>query len=345
MTSMDRVLAALNHREADRVPFFLLLTTHGAKALGMGIREYFSRPQWVAEGQSRLRKRYRHDCLYGFHYAAVEHQAFGGEVVYVDDGPPNAGAPLVKGPEQVASLSPPRISDSPGLVGVLECLTMLSRQAAGEVPVIGVVMSPFSLPVMQLGFELYLELLCERPDLVARLMRVNTEFCVAWANAQLAAGANAICYFDPVSSPDIIPRDIFLGTGFPVARETISRIEGPTVVHLASGRALPVLDQLSETGAAGVGVSAQEDLARLKEACLGRLAVVGNLDGIAMRRWSAEEAACEVRSALAAAGSGGGFILSDNHGEIPWQVTDEVLLAISEEVHRSGCHPSNGEGC
>ncbi len=39
-TSMDRVLMAMSHREPDRVPVFLLTTMHGARELGLGIREY-----------------------------------------------------------------------------------------------------------------------------------------------------------------------------------------------------------------------------------------------------------------------------------------------------------------
>jgi len=35
----------------------------------------------------------------------------------------------------------------------------------------------------------------------------------------------------------------------------------------------------------------------------------------------------------------GGFILSDNHGEIPWQVPEEALLAVSEAVHTWGNYP------
>ena len=44
----------------------------------------------------------------------------------------------------------------------------------------GVVISPFSLPVMQMGFEPYLLLLHERPELFKRLMEVNLEFSAAW---------------------------------------------------------------------------------------------------------------------------------------------------------------------
>jgi uroporphyrinogen decarboxylase len=66
---------------------------------------------------------------------------------------------------------------------VLRAIAQLKAQANGEAPIIGVVMSPFSVPVMQLGFDRYLELMHERPALFERLMRINEEFCVAWANA------------------------------------------------------------------------------------------------------------------------------------------------------------------
>jgi len=88
-----------------------------------------------------------------------------------------------------------------------------------------------------------------------------------------------------------------------------------------------------------MGVSALEDLAELKAAAQGKLTLLGNLNGIEMRRWTAEQAEAEVKRAIAKAGRGGGFILSDNHGEIPWQVPDEVLLAIGDAVERWGRYP------
>jgi uroporphyrinogen decarboxylase len=39
VTSMQRVLTTLGHQEPDRVPFFLLLTMHGAKELGLSLQE------------------------------------------------------------------------------------------------------------------------------------------------------------------------------------------------------------------------------------------------------------------------------------------------------------------
>jgi uroporphyrinogen decarboxylase len=339
MTSLQRVLTTLGHKEPDRVPLFLLVTMHGARELGLSIREYFSKAEYVVEGQLRMRAKYCHDCLYSFFYAPIEVEAWGGEVIFFDDGPANSSQPFIRSPEEIKDLKAPKIGDTACLFKVLNATEMLKAEIADAAPIIGVVMSPFSLPVMQMGFGAYIDLMYEQPELFERLMKVNEEFCVDWANAQLEAGATAICYFDPVSSTSITPRDLYLKTGFKIAQRTLARIKGPIAIHLASGRCLPIVDDIAQTGTAVIGTSIQEDLATVKAACEGKLTVLGNLNGIEMRRWTPEQAEEVVKEAIAKAGRGGGYILSDNHGEIPWQVPEEVLLAISEAVHKWGRYP------
>lgn len=339
MTPMERTLATLGFREPDRVPLFLLLTMHGARALSIPIREYFSRADHVVEGQLRMRERYGHDCFYAFLHASLELEAWGGETLFREDGPPNAGAPVVRRAEAIPYLEAPRVGESPGLLRAIEVIRQLKTRAGNDVPIVGTVMSPFSLPVMQMGFEFYLDLLLERRDLWERLMAANEAFCVEWANAQLAAGATAICYFDPLASPTMVPRELYLATGHRVAMRTLARIQGPTATHLASGLTLQVLGDLAATGTAMAGVSSLEDLARLKAAGAGRIALLGNLNGIEMRRWSIAETQEAVRHAITTGGPGGGFILSDNHGEIPWQVPEETLDVIADTVRIAGRYP------
>lgn len=339
MTSLERVLAALGQSEPDRVPFFMAVTMHGAQELGMTIKEYFSRPENVAEAQVRMRVKYRDDFLYNFTYASAEVEAWGGETLFCDDGPPNAAEPFIRIPSEILSLEAPRVAESPSLRRVLRATELMREKAGDGVPIVGVVMAPFSLPVMELGFERYLELLYEEPDLFERLMCVNEEFCVEWANAQLDAGATAIGYFDPVSSPTIVPRDLYLTTGREVAGRTLPRINGPTATLLASGSCIPIIDDICATGTAMVSVGSGEDLAEAKRVCSGRLTVMGNLNAIEMRRWSAADAEAAVKHAIARGAQGGGFILCDTHGEIPWQVPEDVLLAVSDAVHTWGRYP------
>lgn len=341
VTSLQRVLTTLGHKEPDRVPFFLLVTMHGAKELGLSIEEYFSKAENVVEGQLRLRRKYRHDCIYSFFYAPIEVEAWGSEVIYSEDGPPNSGLPIIRKPDDIKYLEPPNVKETPCLIKVLKATQMLKEQVGDDAPIIATAISPFSLPIMQMGFDKYIELTYEHPDLFERLMKLNEAFCVQWANAQLEAGATAIAYFDPVSSTTITSREKYLQTGFQIAKRTIARINGPTATHVASGRCLPILEDIYKTGTAVIGTSVIEDLAEVKAVCQGKLTVLGNLNGVEMRKWTQKQAEEIVKDAIAKAGPGGGYILADNHGEIPWQVPDDVLLAISEAVHQWGNYPLN----
>lgn len=341
MTAMERTLTTLGHREPDRVPLFLLFTLHGAREVGLAPRDYFAAPESVADGQIRLQRKFGHDCLYAFHYAAVETEARGGEVIFPPDGPPNAGAPIARRAE-IGRLGEVEIAKAPALKRVLDTIAHMRRRTAGDIPIIGVVMSPFSVPVMQLGFEDYLDLLLHDAEGFRRLCAVNESFCADWANAQLDAGATAICYFDPVSSPTIVMPDLYRRTGREIAKRTLARIKGPTATHMASGRLLPIVDDLAATGTAAVGAGSLEELAAVKAACRGKVSILGNLNGVEMRRWTADEAVAATRAAIAAGAPDGGFILSDQHGELHPSIPDAVLHAVAETVRREGNYPIRG---
>lgn len=338
MTSLQRVLTAIGQEEPDRVPYFLLLSLHGAKELNISIEEYFSDAQNVYEGQIKLREKYGHDCYYSFFYTPIETEAFGASVIYSKDGPPNAGAPFLT-KEMIKDLKAPVVKDSKVLSKVLKATALLKEVAKDEVPIIGVVVSPFSLPVMQMGFDNYIELIYNDRELFWKLMEINIKFCVDFSNAQIEAGATAITYFDPISSTTIIPKELYLETGFEVAKKAISQIKGPTATHFASGNCLPLMPYIPDTGTAVVGVSVFEDLAELKKAADKKLTLLGNLNAIEMRHWSAEQTKQHVKEAIQKAAKGGGFILAENHGEIPWQVEEETLLAIRDAVLEYGIYP------
>ena len=73
----------------------------------------------------------------------------------------------------------------------------------------------------------------------------HKQFSADWIKLQINAGAHAITYFDPVSSPTIIPVTKYLETGFPIASEIIPLFGAAVAFHLASGRSLSILEILS----------------------------------------------------------------------------------------------------
>ena len=339
ITSLDRVLTTLGYKEPDKVPLFLLLSFYGAKELGISIKEYFSQPEYVFEGQMKMANKYNNDCLYPFYYGAVETEAFGGDTIFIENGPPNSGKPIIQKPEEILKLQIPKIDNSEQLQKVLQTIKMLKKEVGNEIPIIGVAISPFSLPVMQMGFNNYLDLLHGNKELFDKLMKINQEFCINWSNAQLEAGATAICYFDPVSSPTIIPTEMYRKTGMQVANYTIPKINGPTATHFASGRSITIIDDVTQTGTAIICPSSLEDIGEVKDKANKRVAVLGNLNGIEMCRWTEKEAEQAVKNIIDKAGKGGGLIISDNHGEIPYQVHEKTLLAISNAVEKHGIYP------
>jgi uroporphyrinogen decarboxylase len=339
MTSMERVLTTLGHKEPDRVPLFILSTMHYAKENKIPLKEYFSKAENVVEGELHMLKKYGHDCLYPFFYGPIVIEAWGGDVIFRDDGPPNSGSPIIKKPKDIKTINVPSIANSQKLQEVLKAIKLLKTQVKDEVPIFGVSISPFSLPVMQMGFSSYLDLIFEHRDLFHTLMEKNEEFCTNWSNAQLEAGATGIVYFDPISSPMMVDQKMFKELSFPIMKRAMQNVNGPVATHFASGTSLPIIDQIISCGTVGVGISSEEDLSKIKSKCKNKISVIGNLNGIEMRRWTPKDAEQKVKEAIAQGGKGGGFILSDNHGEIPFQVPDEILLAISHAVKKWGKYP------
>ena len=113
MTSMQRTLTTMGFKEPDRVPWFLLCTMHGARELGIPIQTYFSTPEYVAKGQVIIQKKYDSDCYYAFFSAAAEAGAWGSDIIYRNDGPPNAGQPVIRSPEDIEKLEKPAAPAAP----------------------------------------------------------------------------------------------------------------------------------------------------------------------------------------------------------------------------------------
>jgi uroporphyrinogen decarboxylase len=335
LTSAERLAAAMSFREPDRVPFFLPAHMHAARRLGISIRECLESPRNVVAAQMLLLEWLGHDVVSAAPPAAFEAEPWGVTVDFDDAGPPVAGPPPIR-PQDIAQLQPPRVQDSPRLLAVLEATAALRARVGDAVPVVGAVISPFSLPVLQLGFETYLEVMLERPGDFARLMEVNEAFCLEWALAQVRAGATALGYADPVASPTVVPPETARGKAFVVARRMLPRVGVPFAVNFASGRSLPLVDDLIGLGAMAIGISAEEDLGDALKQCRGRIGVTGNLNALAMCAWTPADAESAVRAILESAGTGGGFLLTDNHGEIPFPVPDDVLSTIAEVVKSSG---------
>ncbi|SHF02560.1 uroporphyrinogen decarboxylase [Marinitoga hydrogenitolerans DSM 16785] len=339
MTSKERTYISISFKEPDRVPLFLCFSYYGAKELGMSVKEYFSNYENIVIAQMKMREKYNNDCYCTFFYASLEIESFGGRTIFIENGPPNAAEPIIKNFEHINSLEIPNVKYSKPLEQVFELQKKLKEKSSDDVPIIGVIISPFSLPIMQLGFDKYIELIYFYPDYFWNLINKNIKFSISWANMQLKAGADMIVYFDPMLSTEMLPKDIILKTGYKIAQKTLNLINGPAAIHLASAKTEGIVEELLKTKALALGISKNDNIKNLKNKTYGKMSLIGNLDGISMRKWNYSDVERNVKKIIFEGAEGGGLILSDNHGDIPWEVDENVLLSIAEVVKKYGKYP------
>lgn len=336
-SSFDRVMATFRHELSDCVPAFPILLMQGAVELEVDLPTYFSRGNYWAEGQLRLLDKFRHDCVLGIPHVVQDTSAFGASLVYYENGPPSVGEMIIHRYADVGRLVIPDPTSTPLLAETLAAIEILNSEVGGEVPILGACIAPFSLPSMLMGTELWMQLLFLEPDdvrdeVMGYLLEVTAEFCVAWANAQLAAGADAIILADGMASAAVLNREQFQRFALPVIQATVPRIEG-SVIHEGVGHLHPMLDLLVGTGLAGVMLTSLDDLTRARTVTRGTLTLIGNLNNLEMRHWSADQMTVYARKALDEAAGEGGFILSAQGPEIPLGVPEDVIQAMVQAAH------------
>ncbi|MGB8644313.1 MAG: uroporphyrinogen decarboxylase family protein [Anaerolineae bacterium] len=337
MTCYERVMTTFQHRRPDCVPVFPTLLMQGAAELGLGLKDYLGKGENLAEGQLRLHRKFGYDCVLGVPHFVQDITAFGAGLMYFESGPPSAGEMMIRRYEDVDRMRAPDPMSAPLLRETLQAIRLLAQAVKGRVPILGGCIAPFSLPSMLMGTEMWMDLLLLENDscrkqVMGSLIKITTEFCVAWANAQLAAGADAIVLADGMASAAVINRRQFIELALPTIRATVPRIQGP-VIHEGVGHLHPLLDLLADTGIVGAILAYRDDLAECKRLVGNKICLIGNLNNIEMRRWTPEEMTQKAQAALAAGAPGGGYILAAQGPEIPLGVRDAVIHNLVNAGH------------
>lgn len=335
-SSVQRVVATLAYQQTDVPPMALSLALQTARVAGRPVPELLLDPAAFAAAQLQLHARWQHDIALSMRYAACEAEAFGAEIHFFADGPPNVGAPILRGPEGIAQLVPPDPRRSAPLRGTLEVIERMKAGLDGRALVAGVAVGPVSGPVMLLGMERWLELLLMEPDTAERLVAIYRAFALDWARAQLDHGADLVVWFEPLASSTLLPAAAVQRFVVPALRG-VCGLGAPVVLHLASAPALSVLEAAVAAGVAVLSIGAGDDPAALCTAAHGRIALVGQLDGVSMPRWTPARTGAAVAEARQRFGAAGGLVLSDVHGEIPYQVDPSTIDALVGAARAPQC--------
>jgi len=222
---------------------------------------------------------------------------------------------------------------------VLDTVSQVRRSLAGSVPLIGFSGSPFTLACYMIegrgssDFATVKKMLYERPDLLHRILEINTQAVITYLNAQIEAGAQAVMLFDTWGG--MLSHAAYHEFSLAYLRRIIAGLtrerEGlrvPNIVFTKGGGGW--LENIAAIGCDAVGLDWTVDIGAARARVGMRVALQGNLDP-AILLSSPQVVQREAAAILASYGKGSGHVFNLGHG-ISQHTPPENVAALIETV-------------
>jgi uroporphyrinogen decarboxylase len=247
-----------------------------------------------------------------------------------------------------AAVAALRVPDLEKLRYVFDAVTSIRRALAGRVPLIGFSGSPWTLACYMVegggssdDWRGVKSMLYIRPDLMHRILAINAEAVVAYLNAQIDAGAQAVMLFD--SWGGALADGAFQQFSLAYTERVLAGLKRsadgakiPRIVFTKGGGLW--LEQMGKLDCEVLGVDWTVNLGRARQQVGSSKALQGNLDPAVLFAPPEQVAAeaCRVLDAFgtphAGSGTGPTHIFNLGHG-ISQHTPPDRVQALVEAVH------------
>jgi uroporphyrinogen decarboxylase len=243
----------------------------------------------------------------------------------------------------INNLCAPDPSDHLGYV--MDAVRAIRKALDNSVPLIGFSGSPYTLACYMVegggskDFRHIKTMLYARPDLLRRILAVTTEAVIAYLNAQIECGAQAVMIFDTWggSLSDAAYVEFSLDWMQQIVAGLHKTWEGekiPTLLFTKGGGLW--LEKIAASGCDGVGLDWTVDIGDARRRIGNKVALQGNLDPNVLFAPPATIVA-EAKKVLAAFGESGpgstGHVFNLGHG-VSQFTPPEHIEALVETVHQ-----------
>jgi uroporphyrinogen decarboxylase len=224
---------------------------------------------------------------------------------------------------------------------VIDAVALIRRELHGRVPLIGFAGSPWTVATYMVEgggsktFGHIKRMMYEAPNVLHRLLDLLARSTIAYLNAQIAAGAQAVMLFDTWGGV-LTPAQY---TEFSL--HYMSQIVAGLTRHAAGARVPNIvftkgggawLESIAGIGCDAVGVDWTTDLKTARAAVHGRVALQGNLDPSAL--FAPEPTLrAETSRVLDSFGAGPGHVFNLGHGITP--DVDPARVAVVVDTVRN----------
>ena len=170
---------------------------------------------------------------------------------------------------------PENFLEKPSIQVVLRALEILRRNYGDHVALVGKVMGPWTLSYHLAGVQEFLLWILTDPDKVRGFLNRLKEVTVAFAKAQLRAGADVVVVADHATG-DLVSPKAYQDFLLPVHQEMTQRIGGPTILHIC-GNCSDRLRLFVEAGFDGYHFEWQVDAKMAVQVVNHEMSLVGNV--------------------------------------------------------------------
>ncbi len=282
MKPSERVWRRLRGEPVDRAPNFSITMTFAAHYIGQPLSRYYLDHKVLAEANLAVQTDFELDILQVISDPYREAADLGAVVEFPDDGLPLCKEPLIKDLADVGRLVPPRPEKGRRMSDRLSAIRYLRERVGGEIPIMGWVEGGLAEAADLRGVSNLLTDLYDSPDRVRELLELCVEMEVAFAKAQVDAGADIIGMGDAIASQ--VSRDMYREFALPYEQRIFAVVKETGALcrlHIC-GDITHILDDVVESGADIVDVDWMVDFGQAARACGQRAAVCGNFDPVAV---------------------------------------------------------------
>ena len=333
MNSTERLRKRLRGEPVDRPPNFDIMMTFAAHHIGQPLSRYYLDYRVLAEANLAVQRDFRLDILQAISDPYREAHDFGATIEFPEDGLPICRDPLLAERGDLSKLRAPEPGSGRRMNDRLEGIRAMRERAGGDVPVMGWVEGALAEAADLRGVSNLLLDLYDEPEWVEELLEICVQNAIAFARAQVQAGADIIGLGDAIVSR-IAPR-MYARFALPYEQRIFSAVRemgALSRLHIC-GDTTQILTPMAQSGAEIVDIDWMVDFGLAARTMGETIAVCGNFDPVAvMLRGTPEQVR---RATLDCLRLGGERCISAAGCEIPDGTPHANLLAQAEALAES----------
>lgn len=240
LSSIERVVLALQHKKPDRVPAAPLVCGASSRVLGYTYDRWSQDPKIAVASLLAAQDLIGFDGFLTLVDLSVEAEDFGQEVIFPEFSTayPNFDNPFIKTADDYHLVKKVDPRKSRRMSAVIEIVRGLIEARGKEVPTMGFVYGPLGVLSQIRGHAELFKDIIRHPDRVLEAVAIINETLIEYALAQIEAGAHAIVLDPLYSSATILKKQTwvkFEAEIFKSVAEAIRNAGVPVIVHNCGG--------------------------------------------------------------------------------------------------------------